>query len=87
MISFLPLQSGENYQTTNNSEITQARKLKREQKKEEARLKAAAADQKSREQRKREIEEREKSVNKNKKVKKFSTDEDLPKTVRKRNIP
>jgi len=39
------------------------------------------------EQRKKEIEAKEQTVNKNKKVKLFGVDENLSKTIQKRNIP
>jgi len=41
---------------------------------------------KSAELKKKEIQSEEHSVNKEKKVKRFSTDKNLPETVRKRNI-
>ncbi len=54
---------------------------------EVATLEANKKEQLAKEQKKRNIEAKEKSVDKNKKVKKFTTDQDLPETVKKRNIP
>ncbi len=87
LISIFPLNLRGNFQNANKSEFPQSRKLKRQQKKEAAKLEAAAAELRVREQKKNEIEVREHTVDKNKKVKKISTDQNLPETVKKRNIP
>ena len=39
------------------------------------------------EQKKKQIESEEHSINKNKRVKRFSSDKEIPETVKKRNIP
>jgi len=46
-----------------------------------------SSDSIAEEQRKKEIEAKEQTVNKNKKVKLFGVDENLSKTIQKRNIP
>ena len=87
LISFLPLQAQENLQESSKTEVPGSRKFRRQQKKEAAKIEAAETKDQSKAQKKREIEAKEHAVDKTKKVKKFSTDKDLPETVRKRNIP
>ena len=57
----------------NKSSLKKSKKIKSEAQKEE--------------QRKKDIEAKEYSVNKNKKVRRFGIDENIPETVKKRNIP
>ena len=87
LITFLPLPNLASPQEPHDSEMPQNRKLKRQQKMEVSRLEANKKEQIAKEQKKRNIEAKEKSVDKNKKVKKFTTDQDLPETAKKRNIP
>ena len=50
-------------------------------------LKMTISEKQLKEQRKKEIEVKEHTINKNKRVKRVSPDENLPETVKKRNIP
>lgn len=67
-----------------NSQVKDKPQTDRHRQKEAERV---SRDLKMKEEKKKEIEAKEHSVNKNKRVKRFSTDKDLPETVKKRNIP
>jgi hypothetical protein len=88
--SFIQLEATENIQKNKKSERIEKRELKRmkeDPKAGEQGSKASNELQSNNDQTKKEIEIKEHTANKNKKVKRFSTDDKLPQTIRKRNIP
>ncbi len=89
IIYFLPVQAQVEPQTPNRSEIQEKQEFRRHKEKAAVREHSAKPNSSaiSIEKRKQEIKTKENSINRNKKVKRFSTDENLPETVRKRNIP
>lgn len=89
LFSLLPLNAQEKIQNKNQTETRQKRGLERQKRKgsRKNQVKVNPTNVQSNEQKKREIENREHSLDKNKKVKRFSVDENLPETVKKRNIP
>jgi len=62
-------------------------KHKKKQKLSKDQSKNQLTEEQIKEKRKKEIEAKERSTDKNKPVKRISKDENLPETVRKRNIP
>ena len=84
-----PILASKVVQPLNQSEIQNKRELKRLKKKELSKQKTSAPTAVSglNDQKKQELEAKESSVGKKKKVKRFSSDENLRETVRKRNIP
>ena len=79
----------EKKQRSNKPETTVNQNSKREEKKDSVakRSPEIISDAQAEEQRKKEIEAKELSVNKNKKVRRFGVDENLPQMIQKRNIP
>ncbi len=62
-------------------------KVKKKRNSTKKELKDPISEKQLKDQKKREIEVKEHSIDKNKKVKRVSSDENLPETVKKRNIP
>jgi hypothetical protein len=88
-LSFIQLKATENIQKTKKSERIEKRELKRTKGDHRAGKQGSKASNEfqSDEHTKKEIEIKEHTANKNKKVKRFSTDDKLPQTIQKRNIP
>ena len=87
---FYPVQAGPDMQISNKPEIqNNKQEVKNLKKKKSAKkqIKDANSDKQTREMKKKEIEAKERLIDKNKKVKKISADENLPETVHQRNIP
>ena len=83
----IPLTASDCLNVIPKSSQNDRQELKDDGKKVSAKDNKAAKELKAKEQKKRDIEAKEHSVNKNKPAKRFSTDENIPETVRKRNIP
>ncbi len=84
-----PIFASKVVQPANKSEIQNKKEMKRLKKKELSKKKGEAPSSEigSRDQKKKEIEAKENSIDKKKKVKRFSADENLQETIKKRNIP
>jgi len=86
----IPAWAGNTIQSQNKQELqNQKLEVKNIKKKKSSRkqIKDANSEKLTREVKKKEIEAKERSIDKNTKVKKVSVDENLPQTVRQRNIP
>lgn len=87
---FIPVQAGNNMQNSSKSEIQnnkqQGKGLKKKRL-DKKKNKDANSEKQARELKKKEIEAKERSIDRNKKVKKVSVDDNLPETVHQRNIP
>ena len=84
-----PISAQEATKTTNKSETVEKQKNKRLKKNDlsEKQVKESNSVLQTKEQRKKDIEAKELTVDKNKKVKMTVADENLPQTIKKRNIP
>jgi len=90
LFCFFPVQADKDIQTTAVSEIQKNKQEAKDFKKKKLSKKQnkdANSEKQNREQRKKDIENKERLIDKNKKVKKISVDENLPETIHQRNIP
>ena len=84
----LPVDGMNFMQYSNKSEFQDKQELKVQKKKTtKKQVKDLNAEKQAKELKKKDIEAKEHSVNRNMKVKRVSVDENLPETVRQRNIP
>ena len=87
---FFPVQAANDMPSFNKPEIQNIKQEVKDLKKKKSakkRIKDANSDKQTTELKKKEIETKERSMDKNKKVKKVSVDDNLPETVHQRNIP
>ena len=87
---FFPVQAGNEIQNTNVSVTLKNKQGTKDIKKKKSaknQTKIADSEKQARELKKKDIENKERLMDKNKKVKKVSVDDNLPETVHKRNIP
>jgi len=86
LIPVLPISAQEVKKNIKNTETISKQNSAKKKKKCATTMKGKTEAQSS-EQRKKDIEAKERLVDKNKKVKRVGVDENLPKTIRERNIP
>jgi hypothetical protein len=86
LLPAIPMNAQDGMKKKNKTE-TAAKRKSNIKKDENQAVVTSAGDKHADELRKREIEKKEQSVDKNKKVKRLTLDENLPATIRNRNIP